>query len=354
MHFEGAGPPGPCDNASVRTAAFALFMVVGLAAWAEPPAPDMPETLQGFRWATRDPKTGQVTMILAGKSAVTRKGGPIEVEKPTITFFDRPSAAVPGRLTVPSTTALTAEKGVYHRDTGLLNLEGRVVVTRSDGTTVRTERLAWSDAEGRFWTDAAAELSDGASVIAGTGLKGEMVEMPEAGRTLDRISLEKDVRTELTGAQLAGLDDLFATAAPTASTPGGVVITCGGAMTYLRRASTIDYTENVSARDAAGRELQARSLSLALSPDRRISRLVASGGVHVKGPQGEEASGETFAWDAASSRAQLSGAPYVRVEKSEGTIRAAGIVHDRPTGRTRFSGPGVVEIRAEEVAPVVP
>ncbi len=311
---------------------------------APPPAPDMPEAIQGFRWATRDPKTGQVTMILAGKSAVTTKGGPIDVTEPTITFFDRPPTGTGLRPAVPSTTTLTAEHGDYHRDTGLLSLKGKVVVTRSDGTAVRTEALEWSDAEGRFWTDAPAELSDGNSIISGTGLKGEMVEAPGAGRTLDRIALARDVKTVLTGTQLVGLDDLFATASAASAGPGGVTITCGGAMTYLRRAATIDYTEGVLARDAAQRELASRSLALELGPDRRISKLVATEGVRIKGPTGEEAAGETFTWDAASARAILSGAPYVRVEQAGGTIRAAGVVHDRPAGSTEFTGPGVIAL----------
>jgi LPS export ABC transporter protein LptC len=310
---------------------------------APPPAPDMPEAIQGFRWATRDPKTGQVTMILAGKSAVTTKGGPIDVKEPTITFFDRPPTGTSLRPPVPSTTTLTAEHGDYHRDTGLLSLKGKVVVTRSDGTAVRTETLEWSDAEGRFWTESPAELSDGNSVISGIGLKGEMVEAPGVGRTLDRITLARDVKTVLTGTQLTGLDDFFATVSATAG-PGGVTITCGGGMTYLRRAAMIDYTEGVLAKDAAQRELASRSLSLELGPDRRISRLVATGGVRIKGPNAEEAAGETFSWDAASARAVLSGAPYVRVEQAGGTLRAAGVVHDRPAGRTEFTGPGVIEL----------
>ena len=335
------------------------FALGSLPAWAAPPpAPDIPDAIQGFRWATRDPKTGQVTMILAGKSAVTTKGGPIDVTGPTITFFDRPPTGPGLRPSVPSTTTLTAEHGDYHRDTGLLSLKGKVVVTRSDGTAVRTEALEWADAEGRFWTESPAELSDGNSVISGTGLKGEMVETPNAGRTLDRIALTRDVKTVLTGAQLSGLDDLFATASVTAG-PGGVTITCGGAMTYLRRAATIDYTEGVLACDATRRELASRSLSLELGADRRITRLVATGGVRIKGPNAEEAAGETFSWDAASARAVLSGAPYVRVEQAGGTIRAAGVVHDRPTGRTEFTGPGVIELPPpppprQEEAPLAP
>lgn len=333
-----------CHNRGMRAFLLLLVLAAAPALAAPPPAPDMPEAIQGFRWATRDPKTGQVTMILAGKSAVTTKGGPIDVKEPTITFFDRPPTGPGLRPSVPSTTTLTAEHGDYHRDTGLLSLKGKVVVTRSDGTAVRTESLEWSDAEGRFWTESPAELSDGNSVISGTGLKGEMVDAPDAGRTLDRITLSRDVKTVLTGTQLTGLDDFFATASTCAAGPGGVTITCGGGMTYLRRAATIDYTEGVLAKDAAQRELASRSLSLELSPDRRISRLVATGGVRIKGPNAEAASGETFSWDAASARAVLSGAPYVRVEQAGGTIRAAGVVHDRPTGRTEFTGPGVIEL----------
>ncbi len=332
----------------MRPALSALLAALALPALAAPPpAPDMPETISGFRWATRDPKTGQVTMILGGKSAVTVKGGPIDVVGPVISLFDRLPAGTAPRPATPSTTVITAEHGFYHRDTGLLSLKGKVVVTRSDGTVVRTEALEWNDAEGRFWTDAAAELTDGNSTISGTGLKGEMVEIPDLGRMLDRITLAKDVKTILAGAQLAGLDDLFETVAASSSSPAGVTITCGGAMIYLRRAGTIDYTEGVLARDAL-RSIASRSLSLALGPDRRIMRLVATGGVRASSAENEEAAGETFVWDAATSRAVLSGAPYVRVERAGGTIRASGMAHDRPSGKTEFVGPGVVELPPAE------
>ena len=199
-----------------------------------------------------------------------------------------------------------------------------------------------SDLEGRFWTEAPAEVTDGTSLIAGTGLKGEMAETPE-GRLMDRITLTKDVKTVLNGAQLAGLDDLFAAVEAGPDAPAGVTITCGGSMVYQRRSGVIDYTEGVAARDAR-HSLEARSLSLLLGPDRRIARLEASGRVRAGTPRGEEATGESFRWDAATAQASLSGAPYVRVERRGGTIRAAGVVHDRPSGRTEFSGPGVVEL----------
>ena len=320
-----------------------LILALALPALAAPPAPDAPETIKGFRWATRDPKTGQISMILAGREAVyAPKGGPIDVAGPTISLFDRPSAGPGPRPAVPSTTVITAAQALVHRDTGMISLKGKVVVTRSDGTILSTEALEWNTTEGQFRTDAAAEITDGSSRISGTGLTGAMADTPE-GRILDRITLAKDVRTVLNAAQLAGLDDLFSGTEAAADAPAGVSIACGGSMVYQRRAGVIDYTEGVSARDAL-RTLEARSLSLSLGQDRRISRMEASGRVRVGGPHGAQASGEAFRWDAATSQAVLSGVPYVRVMRPGGIIRAAGVVHDRPSGRTEFSGPGVVEL----------
>lgn len=309
---------------------------------AAPPNPDMPEKLTGFRWATRDAKTGQVTMILAGESAQTAKGGPIEVAKPQITLYDR-TAEGAAKPVAPSTTQIAAERATYRRDSGLLSMSGHVVVKRSDGTTVKTEALEWDEPKGRFWTDEAAEITDGDSTISGAGLKGEMAEVPGEGRTLDRITLARDVKTALAGAELSGLDDLFTAMEPASAGSGGVTISCGGAMVYQRRAGSIDYTEGVTADDGR-RRIASRSLSLALGPDRRIARLVATGGVRASGPRGEEAVGETFTWDAATSRAALSGAPYVRVESRGSTIRASGMIHDRRAERTEFAGPGLIEL----------
>ncbi|GEM_PF-6987669 len=338
--------------------AFLIVLALALAlpvfpGTAGPPSPDMPETLKGFRWATRDPKTGQITMILAGREAVADpKGGPIDVIGPTISFFDRLQAGPGFRPAVPSTTVITGQKARYHRDSGLLSLQGKVVVTRSDGTVLRTETLEWDDTAGRFWTQAPAEVTDGSSLISGAGLKGEMSENPE-GRMMDRITLAKDVRTVLNGAQLAGLDDLFEEGAARSSGPSGVTITCGGSMVYQRRAGVIDYTEGVSARDAL-RTLESRSLSLVLGQDRRIARMEATGHVRAGGPRGAEATGDSFRWDAATSRASLSGAPYVRVKRPGGTIRAAGVLHDRTSGLTSFAGPGVVALAPPKKKPEPP
>lgn len=331
------------------------FILAALAgpALAAPPAPGMPEAMTGVRWATRDPKTGEVTMILQGERTSVSKGKAVDVVRPVITFFDQAPPGPGPRLPILSKTVVTAEHAVYQQDAEFLSLDGKVVMTRSDGTTVRTESLEWDRPKGRFATPAAAEITDGSSVISGAGLEGRTSALPDGSQVLDRITLERDVKTVLAGDFLSGLDDLFATVTPSAAAPAAVTITCGGRMLYLPRAGTIEYTEGVLARDAL-RNLTARSLSLALSPERRPVKLVATGGVRARGQRGDEAAGETFTWDASARGpaadkrpvAVLSGAPYVRVESASGTIRASRVTFDRGAGTTEFAGPGIIELPA--------
>lgn len=81
-----------------------------------------------------------------------------------VDFFDRSGH---------HTSFLTALRGKVDDRTRDFEANGNVVVTSDSGTTLKTERLFWNDAERRIHTDAFVEIISPTEHIRGQGLESD-------------------------------------------------------------------------------------------------------------------------------------------------------------------------------------
>lgn len=86
----------------------------------------------------------------------------VEAEELRIEFFNAEGLVV---------SVLTATRGILMRKTNDMEALGNVVVTRDDGTTLRSERLSWNDVKRKIETREFVEVTKGDDVMTGVGLE---------------------------------------------------------------------------------------------------------------------------------------------------------------------------------------
>lgn len=121
---------------------------------------------------------------------------------------------------------LTAEKGLFNRSTQNVHLEGKVVVTTSDGAKLTTDSLDWAQAKETGTTPDRVTVTRPGIVVVGTGGTGR----PK----LKRVRLEREVTVTLE------------------NDPQRTVITCNGPMEADYGRHKVRFWKNVKVQDAKG------------------------------------------------------------------------------------------------------
>ncbi|MBI4830140.1 MAG: LPS export ABC transporter periplasmic protein LptC [Candidatus Lindowbacteria bacterium] len=121
--------------------------------------PELVQQLQDVRYSQT--KDGKLQWELAAKSVQQVMEGPTRMQDVKMTYY-----AADGKFTV-----LTADSGVYNSATNDAVLRGNIAVTTSDGSTVKTDALAWVQKAGVLRGKDNVTITRGRSVIRGNGFE---------------------------------------------------------------------------------------------------------------------------------------------------------------------------------------
>ena len=100
-------------------------------------------------------------------------------------------------FTKDSTWTVTGDEGTLDNEKRDVSLEGNVVVTSSEGLTLRTTELAWRNADRNLLSDAPVEIKRAGTTITGQGLDLRMQD--------ETAVLQKKVRVVITDRANANL-----------------------------------------------------------------------------------------------------------------------------------------------------
>ena len=121
---------------------------------------------------------------LVAKSVEQMADGPTNLEDVQTTYYSEDDKV----------TVLTADSGLYDSATRNVILRGNVVVTTSDGNSLKTDVLTWNQEEDLLRGDGNVTINKGNSVIEGKGFELspslETIEIFEVGGTIHQGDME--------------------------------------------------------------------------------------------------------------------------------------------------------------------
>jgi LPS export ABC transporter protein LptC len=156
----------------------------------KPPPPPVPAAQADYQI-----KEIHINETLAGNLRWTLDADQAEV-------FDRDQKTVMKKVVIKvftkdSTWTVTGDEGTLENQTHDVSLEGNVVVTSSDGLTLKTTELAWRNGDRNLLTDAAVEITRAGTTINGRGLDVRMAD--------ESAVIAKNVRVVITDRNKANL-----------------------------------------------------------------------------------------------------------------------------------------------------
>jgi len=123
------------------------------------PSPQVSQELQGVRYSHS--KGGNLQWELEANSVAQVMDGPASLEEVKITYYSDDGGVV----------VLVADSGEYEDSTRNATLRGNVVVTTSNGDSLKTDALKWNQQEERLRGEGGVTMSRGHSIINGSGFE---------------------------------------------------------------------------------------------------------------------------------------------------------------------------------------
>ena len=100
-------------------------------------------------------------------------------------------------FTKDSTWTVTGDQGSLDNQNRNVSIQGNVILTSSDGLTLKTTELGWRNADRNLFTEAAVEIEREGTTITGRGFDVRMAE--------EQAVLQKNVRVVITDRNRANL-----------------------------------------------------------------------------------------------------------------------------------------------------
>jgi LPS export ABC transporter protein LptC len=100
-------------------------------------------------------------------------------------------------FTKDSTWTVTGDQGTLDNQKRDVSIQGNVVVSSSDGLTLKTNELGWRNADRNLFSDAGVQIERAGTTITGRGFDVRMAE--------ERAVLQKNVRVVITDRNRANL-----------------------------------------------------------------------------------------------------------------------------------------------------
>jgi LPS export ABC transporter protein LptC len=123
------------------------------------PAADVAQQLHGVRYSAS--KGERLQWELVAKTVAQMEKGPTNLEEVEITYYSDD-----GKVTV-----LKADEAVYDAATRNATVRGNIVITRSDGSTLKTETLRWNQGEEKLRGEGRVTIAQGRTIIKGRGFE---------------------------------------------------------------------------------------------------------------------------------------------------------------------------------------
>lgn len=182
---------------------------------------------------------------------------------------------------------LTSDSGIYHKETGEVELIGNVKVVSKDGSTLLTDKAVWSQTDKEVSTDEIVRITHEKMVAVG---KGGM-----ANSEKKSAMLNKDV---------------------TVTIEPDTTVTCGGPLTVDYEKSIAVFFNNVRVEDADGVLLSDKLTVEFDKTEGKVIRVIAENNVKIKKGKSYTLSEKAIYTDS-TRHAQLLGNPRVIIDPVE-------------------------------------